>query len=50
MKWAASERLCFASKQSPNFEDFNMVKIEPRPQTELNRINCDISEIMSMIE
>ena len=33
MKWVASERLCFASKQSPNFEDFNMVKRESRPQT-----------------
>ncbi len=27
-----------------------MVKIQSRPQTELNRINCDTSEIMSMIE
>ena len=33
-----------------NLQDFNMVKIESRPQTELNRINCDTSEIMSMIE
>ena len=33
LKWVASERLCFASKQSPNFEDFNMAKIQSRPQT-----------------
>ena len=32
LKWVATERLCFASKQSPNFEDFNKVKIESRPQ------------------
>lgn len=31
-------------------QDFNMVKIQSRPQTELNRINCDTSEIMSTIE